>query len=51
MRYSFLVLLTVIFSLSAFAGDNNDLFGVKTIVIDAGHGGHDGGCQGSQSQE
>ncbi|MCO6500900.1 MAG: N-acetylmuramoyl-L-alanine amidase [Vicingus serpentipes] len=51
MKHSFLVLLTFIFSLSAFAGNNNDLFGVKTIVIDAGHGGHDGGCQGSQSQE
>jgi len=33
------------------AGSNKDIFKVKTIVIDAGHGGHDGGCQGSNSQE
>lgn len=26
-------------------------YGIKTIVIDAGHGGHDGGCQGVYSQE
>lgn len=51
MRYYFLILLAVIFSVSSFAGTDNDLFGVKTIVIDAGHGGHDGGCQGAQSQE
>lgn len=38
-----------------FAGefplDENDFFGVKTVVIDAGHGGHDGGCQGANSSE
>jgi N-acetylmuramoyl-L-alanine amidase len=26
-------------------------FGIKTVCIDAGHGGHDGGCQGKNSQE
>jgi N-acetylmuramoyl-L-alanine amidase len=41
----------VFFSLQAVATNKDDLFGVKTIVIDAGHGGHDGGCQGSNSQE
>jgi N-acetylmuramoyl-L-alanine amidase len=29
----------------------NESFNVKTIVIDAGHGGHDPGCLGSSSQE
>jgi N-acetylmuramoyl-L-alanine amidase len=33
------------------ATNTSDVFDVKTIVIDAGHGGHDGGCQGSNSQE
>jgi len=41
----------IIFSFAVFAGDNTDLYGVNTIVIDAGHGGHDGGCQGTHSQE
>ncbi len=31
--------------------DKSDFFGVKTVCIDAGHGGHDGGCQGPNSQE
>lgn len=31
--------------------DGDDYFGVKTVVIDAGHGGHDGGCGGSFSNE
>ena len=51
MRYYFLVFLSTLFSVSSFADGNDDFFGVKTIVIDAGHGGHDGGCQGSHSQE
>lgn len=34
-----------------FTLDKSDFFGVKTVCIDAGHGGHDGGCQGSNSQE
>ena len=31
--------------------NKSDFFGVKTVCIDAGHGGHDGGCQGASSQE
>jgi N-acetylmuramoyl-L-alanine amidase len=27
------------------------IFGIKTIVIDAGHGGHDVGCLGSSAKE
>ena len=30
---------------------NSKSFNVKTIVLDAGHGGHDPGCLGSSSQE
>lgn len=41
----------MLFSLQLTAGNATDAFSVKTIVIDAGHGGHDGGCQGSNSQE
>ena len=47
---SFLVLL---FSFPGFRFNlkKEDFFGVKTVCIDAGHGGHDGGCQGPNSQE
>lgn len=47
---SFLVLL---FSFPGFTFNlkKEDFFGVKTVCIDAGHGGHDGGCQGPNSQE
>ncbi len=31
--------------------DEDSFYGIKTVVIDAGHGGHDGGCQGSFSNE
>lgn len=37
-------------SFSNFSG-GADSFGVKTVVIDAGHGGHDGGCEGAFSNE
>jgi N-acetylmuramoyl-L-alanine amidase len=36
---------------SAFGLDKDDFFGVKIVCIDAGHGGHDGGCQGASSSE
>ena len=31
--------------------ENEELYRLKTIVIDAGHGGHDGGCIGQHSIE
>ncbi|MDA9563650.1 N-acetylmuramoyl-L-alanine amidase [Flavobacteriales bacterium] len=34
-----------------FAPDNVPNIGVKKVVIDAGHGGHDPGCQGGSSKE
>lgn len=47
----FLVLIMNVFLNSIIAQGKSDFFGVKTVCIDAGHGGHDGGCQGSKSQE
>lgn len=47
----FLVLIMNVFLNSIMAQGKSDFFGVKTVCIDAGHGGHDGGCQGSKSQE
>jgi len=47
----FLVLLGLLSAQLTFALDKSDLYGVKIICIDAGHGGHDGGCQGPNSKE
>jgi N-acetylmuramoyl-L-alanine amidase len=47
----FLVLMMIVVTTSSIAQHKTDFFGVKTVCIDAGHGGHDGGCQGSRSQE
>jgi N-acetylmuramoyl-L-alanine amidase len=47
----FLVLLGLFSSQFLFALDKADFFGVKVVCIDAGHGGHDGGCQGPNSKE
>ncbi len=44
----FLVLMTVV---STSFVPREDPFAVKTVVIDAGHGGKDGGCLGSYSKE
>jgi N-acetylmuramoyl-L-alanine amidase len=49
--YSFLVLAGFFFSNSILALDKTDFFGVKVVCIDAGHGGKDGGCLGSNSKE
>lgn len=35
----------------SFTGQGKDTYKIKTIVIDAGHGGHDAGCLGSSSRE
>jgi len=46
----FLVFFTSIFFTYQASG-TKDFFGVKTVVIDAGHGGKDGGCVGSIANE
>lgn len=49
--FLFLVSVMIIPNSMGFQLNKSDFFGVKTVCIDAGHGGHDGGCQGSNSQE
>jgi N-acetylmuramoyl-L-alanine amidase len=46
---SFLLLLLLCSSFTV--GNRAPKYQIKTIVIDAGHGGHDSGCLGSSSQE
>ncbi len=44
------VIIVVILSLSLTA-PRKDSYKIKTVVIDAGHGGHDAGCLGSSARE
>ena len=46
-----LILVIFTFSTSYVQAQGNKNFKVKTLVIDAGHGGHDPGCLGSSVQE
>ena len=46
----FLIFATLFF-FNGYANGTNDFFGIKTVVIDAGHGGKDGGCVGSIANE
>ncbi|MFZ1611421.1 MAG: N-acetylmuramoyl-L-alanine amidase [Chitinophagales bacterium] len=51
-----LPVIILVFMCSAFSNSNAELppaslYKLKTVVIDAGHGGHDGGCSGSFSKE
>lgn len=45
----FVLLITAI--VYGFSPDNTPDFGVRKVVIDAGHGGHDSGCLGASSKE
>lgn len=44
-------LLLVSFSLTSAGPHRKDAYRIKTVVIDAGHGGHDTGCLGSSARE
>lgn len=45
----FLGLLAVV--ISSFIGEDEDVNRFNVVVIDAGHGGHDPGCNGGESRE
>lgn len=51
-NYFLFVSLSFLFLFSSFtAGTHKHAYKIKTIVIDAGHGGHDSGCLGSSGKE
>jgi N-acetylmuramoyl-L-alanine amidase len=52
LKSIFLVAITcMVFNNSGWAGQNDPKPPLKTVVIDAGHGGHDGGAKGTISRE
>ena len=50
-RYIYSLLLSIAFSTSAFSNEAPAAYRIKTIVINAGHGGHDGSTHGEFSKE
>ncbi|PKP48209.1 MAG: N-acetylmuramoyl-L-alanine amidase [Bacteroidetes bacterium HGW-Bacteroidetes-12] len=50
--YALFLILTFVVSTSfILPPGGQDFYGIKTVVIDAGHGGKDGGCVGEYSNE
>ncbi|MDG1475683.1 MAG: N-acetylmuramoyl-L-alanine amidase [Vicingaceae bacterium] len=47
----FLVFVGCFLSNEIQSQSKSDFFGVKTVCIDAGHGGHDPGCHGASAKE